>query len=143
MRCMHAVVTVMSCTLPDTSFLPMSIPTHRQGAGCVLTLSGFSRSAIAVPSARNSGLLRISKWTDGSEQFLLSTCSHTNQCECTNSQHRSCAHLFYQLPTIIQTAASSIKLLQASRRGQQNRHVSSKQEWLYLFNSLSSLDWYS
>ena len=40
-----------------------------------LTLSGFSRSAMAVPSARNSGLLRISKCTLGSVQFLLSTCS--------------------------------------------------------------------
>ena len=69
---------------------------HKQNAGCVLTLSGFSRSAIAVPSARNSGLLRISKWTEGSEQFLLSTCSQINQCECTNSQHRSCVHLFSQ-----------------------------------------------
>ena len=40
----------------------------------MLTLSGFSRSAMAVPSARNSGLLRISKCTEGSEQFLLNTC---------------------------------------------------------------------
>ena len=41
----------------------------------LLTLSGFSRSAMAVPSARNSGLLRISKCTLGSVQFRLSTCS--------------------------------------------------------------------
>ena len=39
-----------------------------------LTLSGLSRSFIAVPSARNSGLLRISKLIDGLEQFLLNTC---------------------------------------------------------------------
>ena len=41
----------------------------------VHTLSGFSRSAMAVPSARNSGLLRISKCTLGSEQFRLKTCT--------------------------------------------------------------------
>ena len=40
-----------------------------------LTLSGASRSAMAVPSARNSGLLRISKWIDESVQFRLSTCT--------------------------------------------------------------------
>ena len=38
------------------------------------TRSGLSRSAIAVPSARNSGLDRISKCTLGSAQFRRSTC---------------------------------------------------------------------
>ena len=37
------------------------------------TLSGLERSAMAVPSARNSGLERISNWTSGWGQFLLST----------------------------------------------------------------------
>mmetsp|Transcript_23465 Transcript_23465/g.64691 ORF Transcript_23465/g.64691 Transcript_23465/m.64691 type:complete len:230 (+) Transcript_23465:1092-1781(+) len=37
------------------------------------TRSGFCRSSMAVPSARNSGLDRISKLTDGSEQLRLRT----------------------------------------------------------------------
>lgn len=40
----------------------------------VLTLSGLIRSSMAVPSARNSGLDRISNVTDASAQFLASTC---------------------------------------------------------------------
>ena len=56
------------------------------------TLSGFSRSSMAVPSARNSGLLRISKCTLGSAQFLLSTC--TQQC----IQHLT--HTFMQIESL-------------------------------------------
>ena len=43
------------------------------------TRSGISRSSTAVPSARNSGLDRISKCTFGSEQFLRSTCSRQDK----------------------------------------------------------------
>ena len=37
------------------------------------TRSGRVRSSMAVPSARNSGLERISKWTFGSSQLRRST----------------------------------------------------------------------
>lgn len=58
--------------------LTLSIHTGNALLPAELTLSGFSRSAIAVPSAKNSGLLRISKCTAGSEQFRLNTCSAKN-----------------------------------------------------------------
>ena len=48
-----------------------STGTHMQWA---LTRSGFSRSLMAVPSARNSGLDRISKCTLGSTQLRRRTC---------------------------------------------------------------------
>ena len=64
---MHKMISVVSAIKLEHD---ASLAEHQS----VLTLSGFSRSAMAVPSARNSGLLRISKCTEGSEQFLLNTC---------------------------------------------------------------------
>lgn len=51
--------------------MPQRVWDHRCRA---LTLSGLSRSSTAVPSAKNSGLLRISKCTCGSP-LVRSTCT--------------------------------------------------------------------
>ena len=73
------------------------------GHGSEHTLSGASRSATAVPSARNSGLDRISNSTPGTLQLRRSTCGmggpRAEQCafgaRYNPPGRRTSAHLLY------------------------------------------------